>query len=78
MVAHARHKRLKFKCFAPSDFRRRDFFGLFGSRRENVVLHHYVTGADPVSKLGGLVGTVTTIPGSADLGHTRDDLRQVI
>lgn len=45
---------------------------------ENVVLHHYVTGADPVSKLGGLVGTVTTIPGSADLGHTRDDLRQVI
>lgn len=44
----------------------------------NGVLHHYVTGADPVSRLGGLIGEVTTIPGSANLGHTRDDLRQVI
>ena len=36
---------------------------------ENVVLTSLCyREADPVSKLGGLVGTVTTIPGSADLG----------
>ena len=37
---------------------------------------HYYIAKYTATFLSG--GTVTTIPGSADLGHTRDDLRQVI